>query len=157
MAKAPSSRNDRTRAPHASSASKPAEGRVVCRTRREELEQAERTLLELLEQFGYDRASCFAVRLAVAEALTNAAVHGNKMDANRTVTVDYRIDAEKVLITVEDQGGGFEPAAVPDPTAPENVEIPSGRGIVLMRAYMTEVAFVPPGNRVSMTYRRPRA
>ncbi len=55
---------------------------------------------------------------------------------------------------VQDEGVGFDPAAVPDPTRPENVDIPSGRGIMLMRAYMTEVEFDPPGNRVRMTYRR---
>jgi serine/threonine-protein kinase RsbW len=59
-----------------------------------------------------------------------------------------------VAIVVEDEGVGFDPAAVPDPTRPENVDIPSGRGIMLMRAYMTEVEFDPPGNRVRMTFKK---
>jgi serine/threonine-protein kinase RsbW len=140
--------------PEGASASQPAEGRLVCRTCREDVEIAERRVLELVERFGYDRASCFAVRLALVEALNNATVHGNKLDPAKSVTLDYRIDSASVFFTVEDQGGGFDPASVPDPTASENVEIPSGRGIVLMRAYMTEVTFHPPGNRVSMIYRR---
>jgi serine/threonine-protein kinase RsbW len=57
---------------------------------------------------------------------------------------------------VEDRGPGFDPSGVPDPTLDENLELPSGRGLMLIRAYMTRVAFSPTGNRVSMYYRRPQ-
>ena len=57
-------------------------------------------------------------------------------------------------LEIEDEGEGFDPRSVPDPTTVENVEIPSGRGIILMRAFMTDVRFFPPGNRLRMTYRR---
>ena len=103
---------------------------------------------------GYNQAACFAVRTAVEEAVSNAIRHGNNEDPDRTVTIEYAADEASVVIDVQDQGLGFEPGSVPDPTRPENVDIPSGRGIMLMQVYMTEVEFRPPGNRVRMTYRR---
>ena len=69
--------------------------------------------------------------------------------------IEFEIGPRQLIVEVRDLGMGFDPASVPDPTRPENVDIPSGRGIVLMRAFMTEVHFVAPGNRVRLTYRRP--
>ncbi len=122
-----------------------------------EIDQAQRSLVLAAEQRGYDRASCFALRLALEEALTNAIRHGNRSDPQKNVTVQYQVDAGRVVIEVEDQGEGFDPQSVPDPTRVENLEIPAGRGIILMRAYMTEVRFTAPGNRVRMIFVRPTA
>ena len=122
-----------------------------------QIEKAQRSLILAAQQRGYDRASCFALRLALEEALTNAILHGNRSNPNKRVTVQYQVDSGRVVIEVEDQGEGFDPQAVPDPTRMENIEIPAGRGIILMRAYMTEVHFTAPGNRVRMTLVRPTA
>ena len=103
---------------------------------------------------GHDEAACFAIRLALEEALTNAFKHGNRDHPDRTVSLECRIDADAVELEVEDEGEGFDPRSVPDPTTVENVEIPSGRGIILMRSFMTDVRFFPPGNRLRMVYRR---
>ena len=65
------------------------------------------------------------------------------------------IERDVVRLEIEDQGEGFDPESVPDPTEQENVEIPSGRGLKLMRAFMTDVKIFPPGNRVEMKYIRP--
>lgn len=131
--------------------------RLVLGSSRRGIQRAQRSLISAAQQRGYDRASCFALRLALEEALTNAILHGNRNNPRKKVTVRYRVDSGRVVIEIEDQGEGFDPQAVPDPTRPENVEIPAGRGIVLMRAYMTEVEFTAPGNRVRMTYVRPTA
>ncbi|MCH8164673.1 MAG: ATP-binding protein [Planctomycetes bacterium] len=131
------------------------EGRFVLRNRREEIERAQGNVLEMIERRGYGRSSRFAVRLAMAEALANALEHGNRNDPGKTVRLEYRIARSWVVIEIEDQGVGFDPQAVPDPTRQENLGIPCGRGIVLMRAHMTEVDFPPPDNRVCMTYVRP--
>ena len=120
-----------------------------------QIEQAQRSLVLAAQQRGYDRSSCFALRLALEEALTNAILHGNRSNPHKRVTVQYKVDSGRVVIEVEDQGEGFDPQAVPDPTRMENIEIPAGRGIILMRAYMTEVHFTAPGNRVRMTFVRP--
>jgi serine/threonine-protein kinase RsbW len=100
------------------------------------------------------------VRLALEEALVNGFRHGNKGDTTKSVTVRCHVDAGLMQLEVQDEGEGFNPETVPDPTAEENIEIPSGRGIMLMRAYMTSVEYVPPGNCLRITYRRaedPRA
>ena len=80
--------------------------------------------------------------------------HGNAEDPNKTVTVRYEVTPHEIHLSIEDEGSGFDPGSVPDPTEDENLEIPSGRGIMLMRAYMTSVEIVAPGNRIDMTFRR---
>lgn len=105
-----------------------------------------------LERSGYAAAERFAVRLALEEGVANAINHGNRGRTGRKVVVECGVDAEQVLVAIEDEGEGFDPAVVPDPTEEANLEIPSGRGLMLMRAYMTEVRHVPPGNRVEMIY-----
>jgi serine/threonine-protein kinase RsbW len=121
------------------------------------VEEAQSALLEAIRQRRYDPGSCFAIRIALEEALTNAFKHGNRNDPDKIVTLECRVNGESVVIDIQDEGKGFDPDAVPDPTEEENLEIPSGRGIVLMRSFMSEVVFQPPGNRVRMTYRRPGA
>jgi serine/threonine-protein kinase RsbW len=59
------------------------------------------------------------------------------------------------VISVEDQGEGFDPENLPDPTDEDRLELPSGRGVLLIRAYMSEVEYNDRGNRLTMTYRRP--
>jgi len=130
-------------------------GRYVLTSAREEIDRAEKSLLSAIEQRQYDRSSVFAIRLALEEALTNAFKHGNKGDPNKTVRLHYDVRTDEVTIDVIDEGSGFDPGAVPDPTESENLEIPSGRGLTLMRAYMTEVQILPPGNRVMMKYVKP--
>jgi serine/threonine-protein kinase RsbW len=130
--------------------------RSVIRNRKDEIEALERSIMGAVESQGYDEPSRFAIRLALEECLNNAFKHGNQGDPSKTVTVHCRVDASAVAIDVQDQGEGFDPGAVPDPTQDENLEIPAGRGLLLMRAYMTEVLIDPPGNRVRMRYDRHR-
>jgi serine/threonine-protein kinase RsbW len=92
----------------------------------------------------------FSVRLALEEALVNAIKHGNQMDRNKKVHISYRFLDDRFEIHISDEGVGFDPADVPDPTAIENLERPCGRGLMLMRHYMNEVNFNDRGNRVFM-------
>lgn len=121
---------------------------------REEIERLQDTVLLAVADAGFDEASTFAVRLALEEAVANAFRHGNAEDPTKTVTVRYAVSPHQIELAVEDEGSGFDPGAVPDPTEDANLEIPSGRGIMLMRAYMTSVQIVAPGNRIEMTFRR---
>lgn len=134
----------------------PFSGRFVLHDSREDIELAQRELLQAIQQRRYDPASVFAIRLALEEALANAFKHGNKGDPRKHVQMDCRVEHDVVVIEIEDQGEGFDPLSVPDPTEQENVEIPSGRGLTLMRAFMNEVHIQPPGNRVRMKYVRPQ-
>ncbi len=93
----------------------------------------------------------FSIKLALEEALINAMKHGNQMDRNKKVRISYRIFADRFDVQIADDGDGFDPNDVPDPTAFENLERPSGRGLMLMRHYMTEVVFNQRGNSVTMS------
>jgi serine/threonine-protein kinase RsbW len=126
----------------------------VLHNRREEREHVESVILGAIAKLNYDEPTTFAVRLAFEECLSNAFKHGNKGNDAKTVTVKCDLTPDELEIEVVDQGEGFDPGAVPDPTQDENLEIPAGRGLLLMRAYMTEVDVMPPGNRVRMRYMR---
>jgi serine/threonine-protein kinase RsbW len=111
-------------------------------------------ILGQVEAHGYSQEVCFAIRLAVEEALINAIRHGNRYDRKKSITVSADVGSDQTAITIADQGTGFDPAVVPDPTVDENLEKPCGRGIMLMRAYMDEVAFNQRGNVVRLVKHR---
>ena len=131
------------------------ERRWTLREEREAIESLQADVCAALHGAGFPEASVFAVRLALEEALVNGFRHGNRGDPTKTVTVRCAIDDAEAEVDVTDQGEGFDPSSVPDPTAEENIEIPSGRGIMLMRAYMSVVEYVPPGNRLRIVYVMP--
>lgn len=107
---------------------------------------------QAIEAAGLGQTAAFAARLALEEALANAIRHGHAGDASLEIKVEATIDATGIVLSVEDVGPGFDPDAVPDPTADENLTIASGRGLALIRAFMTDVDVVPPGNRIVMRY-----
>jgi len=107
-----------------------------------------------IEQLGYDAEEVFAVRLAAEEAITNAVIHGNKEDPSKQVTVDYELTPRQVKICVQDEGEGFDPCMIPDPTNEENLLTPCGRGVLLMHKFMDDVSYTPKGNCVTLTKRR---
>jgi serine/threonine-protein kinase RsbW len=107
-------------------------------------------IITALDDAGYSNKETFGVRLALEEALVNAIKHGHKGDPSKEVHLRYHLTSECLLAEIEDQGPGFDPSDVPDPCAPENLERPSGRGLVLMRGYMTWVRFNDTGNCVTL-------
>jgi serine/threonine-protein kinase RsbW len=116
--------------------------------------KAEEAVLGEVARQGYDKSSIFAIKLAMEEGLNNAIRHGNGMNPAKKVQLSYDIRGDRVVIGIADQGVGFDPLNVPDPTADENLEKPSGRGIMLMRAYMDEVRFSKDGRHVRMVKRK---
>jgi len=111
-------------------------------------------ILALLEAREFSDKDLFGVKLALEEALVNAIKHGNGMDPDKTVRVRCTVNSTMVEIDIEDEGEGFDPADVPDPTDDDNLEKPSGRGLMLMRAFMSSVEYNSRGNRVLMAKRR---
>lgn len=129
--------------------------KIQIANRREEIERAEKRLLDALERHQYPDAAKFAVRLALEEALVNAFRHGHKgLSPDVPVRFEYRVTKDQTEMAIEDQGPGFDPGDVADPTLDENLTVPTGRGLLLMRAYMAKVQYVGRGNRVEMVYRR---
>ena len=117
---------------------------------------AQEALLDLVGEQGYPEASIFAIRLALEEAVANAFRHGNRNDPDKSVTLGWTVESDAIRITVEDEGDGFDPDALPDPRAPEHIERPHGRGVMLIRSYMTDVSYERGGRRLVMRYERPR-
>ncbi|MDP6545591.1 MAG: ATP-binding protein [Phycisphaerae bacterium] len=107
-------------------------------------------LLEELQAQGYSEVAVFAVRLAIEEALNNAIRHGNAMDPGKTAELVYEVTDEQVDIRISDEGPGFDFQDVPDPTLDENLDKPTGRGLMLIRAYMDTVEFNEKGNELHM-------
>ena len=122
---------------------------------RDEIDRVLEACLAGLQRCGHDETAEFAIRLAMEESLANAMNHGNGGDSSKTIRVEFDVAPGFFRAVVEDQGPGFNPDTVPDPTAEENLTVASGRGLTLIRAFMTEVTVVAPGNRLEMTYVRP--
>lgn len=114
-------------------------------------------IIGLIESVPFDERDVFGIRLALEEALVNAIKHGNGMDPEKKVQVLCRITQDSARVEIQDEGEGFDVGDVPDPTADENLERPCGRGIMLMRAFMTEISFNERGNRVILVKNRTRS
>ncbi|MBW8034608.1 MAG: ATP-binding protein [Planctomycetes bacterium] len=110
-----------------------------------------RQILDLAKNNGFSREDIFAIHLAMEEAFINAVKHGNNADASRNITVDYSIAPDRIEISVSDEGSGFDYKNLPDPRQKQNLQKPSGRGVLLMRSYMDKVKFNETGNSVHMT------
>ncbi|MFM7244304.1 MAG: ATP-binding protein [Planctomycetaceae bacterium] len=111
-------------------------------------------LLAQLDAHGWPEADVFAVHLAVEEAIVNAIVHGNKLDPAKKVHVVCEVSSDRVLVSIADEGPGFDPTGIPDCTADDRLEAPGGRGVMLMRSFMTRIEYNPAGNAVVLEKQR---
>ena len=115
---------------------------------------------KMAEMAGFDDDEALNVGLAVREAVINAMVHGNKEDPQRSVSVTLTSGVDGLQATIQDQGNGFDPERAPDPRTGENRMRTSGRGLLLMEAFVDEVSFrrqANGGTEVVMTKRLPAA
>ena len=112
-------------------------------------------ILEAVAPAGLDEDRLTDLAVALAEALSNAAVHGHRLDPKRRVAIVLLVSAGCVVVEVSDSGIGFDAHAVHDPTSPERQLAPGGRGIFLMRRLVDEVSYNASGNTVRLTVRQP--
>ena len=110
-------------------------------------------LLGQLEDADWNQHDVFGVHLAVEEALVNAIKHGNRYDESKQVHIACKLAPDLVRVEITDEGHGFDPADVPDPTADENLDNPSGRGIMLMRSFVN-IQYNDAGNQVTLEKHR---
>ncbi|MDM4018560.1 ATP-binding protein [Roseiconus lacunae] len=108
-------------------------------------------LLAAMTEREWPSADLFRTQLAYQEAIVNAIRHGNHSDPDKTVTVEMSCDDQRATITITDQGDGFDPNDVPDPRSDELLEVPGGRGVLLINEIMNEVAYNDRGNQIKMT------
>jgi serine/threonine-protein kinase RsbW len=107
-------------------------------------------LLRELERQNWGGRDLFGIHLALEEAVVNAIRHGNKFDPQKQVSISCRISPQRFEIEIADEGKGFNPCDVPDCTDDEHLDVPSGRGVLLMRCYMTRVQYNKKGNVVTL-------
>ena len=105
-------------------------------------------LLEELDRQGWSATDKFGIHLAAEEAIVNAILHGNRLDPRKRVHVICEVSRDLFRIDIADEGPGFDPALVPDCTQDDRLEVPSGRGVMLMRSFMTRIEYNAKGNRV---------
>lgn len=126
-------------------------------SRIETVATAAAAVAQFIGRYGISDDAAFGIDMAVREAVTNAVLHGNRQDENKTVDIVLKSSPDAVEISVHDQGPGFNPQDVPDPTANENILKTSGRGIFFMRTFMDEVDWLirpEGGTTVRMLKRR---
>ncbi len=111
-------------------------------------------IISLMEKHEYSMRDIFAMRLSLEEALTNAIKHGNGNDPNKQVSVVAHVSDERMHVVVKDEGEGFDPGDVPDPTADQYIDRPCGRGVMLMRAYLNFVEYSDGGRTITMERER---
>lgn len=130
--------------------------RLVLPSHIEAVADAAAALTDFIRNCGVSEELSFGIEMAVRESVTNAMVHGNQEDESKSVEVIFNCHDNELEIEVRDQGEGFDPGSVPDPTNAENLLKTSGRGIFLMRTFMDEIEWrnrPEGGTAVRMTKR----
>jgi serine/threonine-protein kinase RsbW len=113
-------------------------------------------ILARLTGLGWDGRDYFGIQMALEESLTNAIRHGNKLDESKSVQVECKASEDAFWIRVEDEGEGFQPNEVADCTDDEHLDCTGGRGMLLIKTYMTRVEHNQRGNRITLEKTRSR-
>ncbi|HQO34422.1 MAG TPA: ATP-binding protein [bacterium] len=131
-----------------------AEQKYEISSRLESIYPLEQEILEVICSFGYSDDEVFGIRLAMDEALINAIMHGNHGHEYKRIFVNLQVNSEWVEISVRDEGNGFDLSCLFDPTTEEHLHDPHGRGIFLIREFMSEVTFNEIGNQITFLHRK---
>jgi serine/threonine-protein kinase RsbW len=126
-------------------------------SRIESIARAAEAAAEVARRAGLGDDATFGLDMAVREAVTNAVLHGNRQDESKRVELGFEESGGELIVTVRDEGSGFDPSAIPDPTDAENLLKTSGRGILFMRSFMDTVEWQPHpagGTVVRMTKKK---
>lgn len=113
----------------------------------------ERLVDELCEKYTIQEEHYGNILIALTEAVNNAIYHGNRQDPEKKVVVSYKADEDTFWFRIEDDGPGFDFENVPDPTSPENLEKPNGRGVFLMKHLSDDLQFMEDGRIVEISFK----
>jgi serine/threonine-protein kinase RsbW len=108
---------------------------------------------EISTEIGFNQDNYGKILVSTLEAVNNAIVHGNKKDESKRVEIEISFKRNILTISVADEGTGFKPKDIPDPTKPENIESLSGRGVFLMSKLADKIEFNETGNKVTMSFK----
>lgn len=127
---------------------------MTIESRRDVLSEALDRIIRLVQTLPCVQKGIDDLRLALAEALSNAVIHGNRENPDKTVVICAGCDGQsQLLVAVTDQGDGFDPSVLTDPTAPDNIYSSHGRGVFLMRRLVDDVEFKLGGRQVVLRKR----
>lgn len=118
----------------------------------ENIALVERLIDEMCEKHSVIEEHYGDILIAMTEGVNNAIVHGNKLDVNKSVSVEYEKRGRDLFFRISDEGPGFDYDNLPDPTSPENLERPNGRGVFLMRNLADECSFEEDGRIVEIIF-----
>jgi serine/threonine-protein kinase RsbW len=113
----------------------------------------ENAIDEIVNEIGITQENYGKILVSTLEAVNNAIMHGNKFNKDKIVDVEISFKNEKLKVKISDQGNGFIPGDVPDPTMPKNIEALNGRGIFLMSKLADEIKYSKRGNEVTMFFK----
>jgi serine/threonine-protein kinase RsbW len=120
---------------------------------KENLALVERFVDEICDFYNIGDENYGNILIAITEAVSNAIYHGNRLDPDKSVRFYYETKDNNLCFTVQDEGSGYNPDTLPDPTDPENVENPNGRGVFLMRRLTDDIKFFDDGRKVELYFR----
>jgi len=128
------------------------ENRIVISSKTESLSLVEKFVDDFSSRLSIDKDVYGNLLIAALEAANNAVTHGNKLDDSKFVEINISTDDNKILLTVKDEGPGFDYNNIPDPTSAENIENMSGRGVFLMTRLSDHIDFENNGSIVKMSF-----
>jgi serine/threonine-protein kinase RsbW len=127
--------------------------KVEIESKVENIRIVENAVDEATAVIGISKDNYGKILVSTLEAVNNAILHGNKLDIQKIVCVEIAFTNNELIITVTDEGRGFIPESVPDPTIPENIESVNGRGVFLMKRLADEILYNEKGNSVKMIFK----
>ena len=119
---------------------------------RENVRFVEKYIERARTEYNIDEDVYGNIIVAVTESVSNAIIHGNKLDETKKVKLGLSMSDNKFKIEVQDQGCGFDYLSVPDPTLPENIHKPGGRGIFLMKRLCDKMEILEEGRKIQLTF-----
>lgn len=131
--------------------------RLRIESRMTNLRVVENAVDEITNQLGIKQDNYGKILVATLEAVNNAITHGNKANPEKFVDLEISIKGNEMSVKVTDEGKGFDPTTIPDPTMPENIEELSGRGVFLMTKLADSIYFNDKGNSVTMKFKEVNA
>ena len=116
----------------------------------EEMGHAISVILAAMDSSGFQDDVIRKMKIVLTELLVNGLIHGNRRDGTKKLTIGHSVTSHRAVISVMDEGNGFDPSTVPDPTLAENLEKPSGRGLFIVRHFVDSIMFNQTGNRITV-------
>jgi serine/threonine-protein kinase RsbW len=127
--------------------------KIHIKSKVDNIRTVENAIDNMTNEAGINQDNYGKILVATLEAVSNAIIHGNKADKNKIVEIEITLNDNNLVIVVKDEGHGFIPDKIPDPTNPENIEAINGRGIFLMTKLADDIKFNKRGNRVTMKFK----